>query len=248
MKKYYILLFAFIFYINTYAQEAAIINNSSSGSIGGVSFTISGIVGPSVLSLDYSSGFYSAAPLSDNQRSIFYNNTSEWSISFESNVENFKLYCADWKSTELTFSQPFSVLSEGVNLQKSNNNTLVVNNNSGNGIIEFSGSINSLAITSISGANGSIQAMTFGKTDSPLSTINSPKQKYNTKIFPNPSSKTIKISNIKEKSSYTIYNVIGSEVAKGFVSKNEVIDISNYNNGLYFIKLDDGNMLKFVKQ
>ena len=67
------------------------------------------------------------------------------------------------------------------------------------------------------------------------------------KLFPNPSSEYIQISGLKSEEFYSIYNILGAEVRTGSVSNEEEIDIKNFNNGLYFLKFENGNTLKFVK-
>ncbi|WP_197276050.1 T9SS type A sorting domain-containing protein [Mangrovimonas sp. TPBH4] len=41
--------------------------------------------------------------------------------------------------------------------------------------------------------------------------------------------------------------LLGAEVGKGVVTGNEAIDVSNYPNGMYFIQLENGEILKFIK-
>lgn len=67
-------------------------------------------------------------------------------------------------------------------------------------------------------------------------------------LFPNPSSDFIRISGVNEKENYSIYNVIGSEINKGIISKDKKIDIQNLKNGLYFLKLENANTFKFIKE
>lgn len=67
-------------------------------------------------------------------------------------------------------------------------------------------------------------------------------------IFPNPSSDFITVSNLKSNESYLIVNQLGQKVKKGIISNNEKIDIRNFTNGLYFLKFDNGNSIKFIKQ
>ncbi len=68
------------------------------------------------------------------------------------------------------------------------------------------------------------------------------------KISPNPSSDFITISGLTERTDYKMYNVLGEEIYKGMVSSNENIDIQNLNDGLYFIKLNNGITLKLIKK
>jgi len=72
----------------------------------------------------------------------------------------------------------------------------------------------------------------------------------NSKItfFPNPSSETIQISGLKTKEYYRIYNISGAEIINGTISNQEKIDIRNFTNGLYLLKFDNGNTLKFLKE
>ena len=72
----------------------------------------------------------------------------------------------------------------------------------------------------------------------------------NSKItfFPNPSSETIQISGLKTKEPYRIYNIIGAKILSGTISNQEKIDIRNLTNGLYILKFDNGNSLKFIKE
>lgn len=68
------------------------------------------------------------------------------------------------------------------------------------------------------------------------------------RLFPNPSTDYIQISNLKNTENYKIFNVLGSEVANGIVSDEEKIDIQNLTNGLYFLRFDNGNTMKFIKE
>lgn len=84
-------------------------------------------------------------------------------------------------------------------------------------------------------------------TDQNLST-NEFELNKNIKLFPNPSSEFLQISNLKSKESYSIYNVLGAEIKNGFISNNEQIDIRNLTNELYFLKFLDGTTIKFLKE
>lgn len=73
------------------------------------------------------------------------------------------------------------------------------------------------------------------------------KSKKNLHIFPNPSSDYINVSGLSEKKNYKIYNVLGTEIAQGTIF-NEGISIKNLTNGVYFLKFDYSDSLKFIKQ
>jgi sugar lactone lactonase YvrE len=68
------------------------------------------------------------------------------------------------------------------------------------------------------------------------------------KISPNPSHNYIYISGLSKRKNYSIYNTLGSEIKKGVISEGENISINNFSNGLYFLKLDKGNTIKFIKK
>lgn len=67
-------------------------------------------------------------------------------------------------------------------------------------------------------------------------------------LFPNPSSNYIKISNLDEKENFIIYSALGKEIKNGFIYKNQSIDIKNFMNGLYFLKLSNGFTINFIKK
>ena len=67
-------------------------------------------------------------------------------------------------------------------------------------------------------------------------------------IFPNPTSDFIRISGLKKVENYRIYNILGSEIKKGSISDDEKIDIQNIANGLYLLKFDNGNTIRFIKE
>jgi len=70
----------------------------------------------------------------------------------------------------------------------------------------------------------------------------------NIKIFPNPSSNFIQISGISERIKFKIINVLGAEIKNGIASNNKKIDIRDFTNGLYFLKFENGNTIKFLKE
>ncbi|MDA9342227.1 T9SS type A sorting domain-containing protein [Flavobacteriaceae bacterium] len=67
-------------------------------------------------------------------------------------------------------------------------------------------------------------------------------------LFPNPSTEYIQLSNLIKTKNYKIYNIIGDEIIKGTISNREIIDIRILANGLYFLKFEDGNTIKFIKK
>jgi len=67
-------------------------------------------------------------------------------------------------------------------------------------------------------------------------------------LYPNPSSEQIKIKGLNHSETYTIYNIIGSEINNGIINDNGFIDIQNLNTGLYFLKIENRIILKFLKE
>lgn len=76
----------------------------------------------------------------------------------------------------------------------------------------------------------------------------------NTAVYPNPASDVLNIAAGAElPDAYSIYNSLGQMVAGSKLSNdaNLAINISGYNSGIYFIKIEKGNQsktLKFVKR
>ncbi|MBP0902337.1 T9SS type A sorting domain-containing protein [Mariniflexile gromovii] len=68
------------------------------------------------------------------------------------------------------------------------------------------------------------------------------------KTYPNPSTGYISLSGLMETKNYIIYNMTGKELVRGSISYNNKIDIRSLNSGLYLLKLDDFEMIKFIKE
>lgn len=72
------------------------------------------------------------------------------------------------------------------------------------------------------------------------------------KVFPNPSSTGIQISGIfSDECRYQIYNIQGKKVSEGKYTNDKIIDISNYLDGIYLIRLLEGEKnrtFKFIKK
>jgi len=81
----------------------------------------------------------------------------------------------------------------------------------------------------------------------PVLSIDDTNNEINIKIHPNPTSSFIIIYGIKNKERYRIYNYLGIEILRGTATSNQNIDVRNFSNGLYFLKFEKGNTLKFIK-
>lgn len=67
------------------------------------------------------------------------------------------------------------------------------------------------------------------------------------KLFPNPTTQNISISGLNKAQNYVIYTVTGRLIREGLVFK-DTIDVSQLSNGIYFLQLETGNPLKFIKK
>lgn len=83
-----------------------------------------------------------------------------------------------------------------------------------------------------------------------LSTLSTDDLSYQQEMLlsPNPSIDYIQLFGLTETVNYRIYNVFGTEVINGTISDNEKIDTQDITNGLYFVKFDNGNSVKFIKR
>ncbi|MEN3324033.1 T9SS type A sorting domain-containing protein [Mariniflexile soesokkakense] len=72
--------------------------------------------------------------------------------------------------------------------------------------------------------------------------------KVRLKTYPNPSTNYISLSGLMETKNYIIYNMTGKELVRGSISYNNKIDVRFLDNGLYLLKLDDFEIIKFIKE
>jgi hypothetical protein len=74
--------------------------------------------------------------------------------------------------------------------------------------------------------------------------VDEKKEIYSPELFPDPAIDNVKIriENNTGKMYYSVYNCMGSQIADGmFAGSSSNIDVSNYPDGMYFLKLSDGN-------
>lgn len=76
-----------------------------------------------------------------------------------------------------------------------------------------------------------------------FSTINNSVQ-----LYPNPASNFIQISSLNKIENYKIFDVLGSEMKTGIIGDKMKINIQSLTNGLYFLKLENGKSIKFIKK
>jgi hypothetical protein len=90
-----------------------------------------------------------------------------------------------------------------------------------------------------------LQETSIIKYDLPLSI-----DEYNlntVKLFPNPTSDYVSISNVSLKKDYTIYDITGRQIQQDTYQPSSKIDISNFTNGTYILMID-GQSKKIIKQ
>ena len=69
----------------------------------------------------------------------------------------------------------------------------------------------------------------------------------NITLYPNPTSDFISISNLEFRENYVIVNQLAQIVLKGNTDNGEKIDVKSLTNGFYFLKMNNGNTIKFIK-
>ena len=66
-------------------------------------------------------------------------------------------------------------------------------------------------------------------------------------VFPNPTKSSISIKNIDRETAYKIFNINGKEIKQGVISESNEISIRELSKGIYFIKLENENILTVKK-
>lgn len=66
-------------------------------------------------------------------------------------------------------------------------------------------------------------------------------------LYPNPAKEELYLLGTDAPQPFRIYNLLGTEIAKGSVSENTPIDIRAFTKGLYLLRLENGQTLKFIK-
>jgi len=232
----------------SYSQEGATYTTSTTGTLNGINFTITNINNlsdPYTADYDLSVADYSSSPLSDQQACITFIADNDWTITFDSPIDNLLLYCRAWRTSETTFNHPFTILSS-TGLQNPNGNVLA-STSYADGIIQFSSSITSLSVTIDQLTTNGLVAMTFGVNPT-LSSQNFDISTESIKVIPNPSDDFIELSNNTTAETYTIFDMQGTKITSSNITGSNQINIQQLTPGIYFLKLDNGNTLKFIKE
>lgn len=67
-------------------------------------------------------------------------------------------------------------------------------------------------------------------------------------LFPNPAGDLLGLAGLPGSSGYTIYNAAGQQVMTGTMFKGKAIRVQHLEPGIYFMQLEEENILKFVKE
>jgi hypothetical protein len=68
------------------------------------------------------------------------------------------------------------------------------------------------------------------------------------KTYPNPSTNYISLSGLAESENYTIYNMQGKQVLRGTVTNDHKIEVKILTKGMYLLKLENFEIIKFIKE
>jgi hypothetical protein len=98
------------------------------------------------------------------------------------------------------------------------------------------------------GSGAATENFSFNVDFSTLSTEDLTLNSKDITIFPNPSSDFLQISGLMKAEKYILYNTLGVKISNGIISDNEKMNIQNLTNGIYFLKFENGNTLKFLKK
>jgi hypothetical protein len=133
--------------------------SNTTGTLGGVNFTMTGLTVSFIGSTyDLSGSEYSAAPGSTMQESLDYQGDSSWTVTFDSPVNDLNVYSIFWRTNGYTLDKSFAIAS-GMSNTTTLGNTITTNDGFTNGIIRIPGSTSSLTV-SVPGGN-SFQALNF---------------------------------------------------------------------------------------
>lgn len=73
-------------------------------------------------------------------------------------------------------------------------------------------------------------------------------EKNSVRIYPNPAIDYIGIANLKQRERVELYDILGSRVKSIELSPNEKVSIQDLDQGIYYLKFEDGSKRKFVKK
>ncbi|MGB0199649.1 MAG: T9SS type A sorting domain-containing protein, partial [Flavobacteriaceae bacterium] len=78
--------------------------------------------------------------------------------------------------------------------------------------------------------------------------IDNPETSSKIILAPNPVKDRVYVYGVNNPTAYHIYNLLGREVAHGRVSDGGAVEVALLPRGLYLLKFQNGNAIKFVKE
>jgi len=67
-------------------------------------------------------------------------------------------------------------------------------------------------------------------------------------LYPNPAHDFIQITNIDQTENFKVFDVVGNEILSGIVTETGRISVQELTNGMYFLQVNDGRTIKFLKE
>lgn len=67
-------------------------------------------------------------------------------------------------------------------------------------------------------------------------------------LYPNPAKGFVKIEGLEEQKSFVIYDALGNVKIMDTISSNKTISTENLDKGVYYLKFENGNIAKFIKE
>ena len=213
------------------------------------------IVGEAIGNLNYIENIGDSSNFDFDLRSETFGgvSVSEWwtnigmsSPIFNRNGSDIELYVGSKRGFIYKYNNITNNLAGNFNLVDSNFNNIFTGTYSTPAISDLN---NDSLIDFIIGNKRGGLSLFMGSNDSLISTLSGPyyfENKY--EIFPLPASDIINIKNLKNQLYFEVITLTGKKVKTGYT--NGVVPISELNNGIYFLILDDGiqkNILKIVK-
>lgn len=225
------------------------VGESPTGSLSSISYKLEGSVGNRILKIEWNNvGFFEDVSINgssnsnatnfqlwvfeiDNSFEIHFgpNSITDLNLAFEgaSGTNITLVEELDTDNETLGVNGAYVLLGSPVNPTFSNVNTLIeIENSALNGVIP----------------NGTV----YRFTPVPLNVDGF--EISNVTLFPNPASKIVNITGLKQKEVYSIYDFTGRLIKKSTVDVDETITIENLTNGLYLIQFKNGETLKFIKE
>jgi hypothetical protein len=135
------------------------LGSTSTGSLAGVGFTITGLTSASLSTADLSGANFSADPGPASQQVLQHGSANDWTITFDSPIPTLEVYAIFWRPAGYAYSLTPTIASGLTNSSIAANTLTVGTGVFGNGIITFS-NVTTLSLdTTLSG--GGVQQLQF---------------------------------------------------------------------------------------